>query len=161
MNKASPDGAAQSSIHEESTTSQGKSKAVVPDPNFLIGTYLLFNKKKKLDSYISGESDEPMLQGKEVEEWLMGSGISISEATTGCTDIEQSNLSGFLNTLRIKQKQKEIEQKEKKDKRTMEDCSELEEWMFDSFNTNKRKPKDHTFESDSYEVPEENGLDGN
>ena len=161
MNKGSPDNNGQSSVHDESTTSQGKSKAVVPDPNFLISTYLLFNKKKKLDSYISGDTDEPMLQGKEVEEWLMGSGLSIPEATTGWTDIEQSNISGFLNTLRIRQKQKEIENNDKKDKVVMEDCSELEEWMFDSFNTNKKKAKDTTFESDGCDVPDEYGLDGN
>lgn len=57
--------------------------------------------------------DEPLLQGKEVEEWLMGSGLSIPDATTGCTDNSElnkqfsANLSGFLNTLKNRQMEKE------------------------------------------------------
>ena len=61
-----------------------------------------------------------MLQGKEVEEWLMGSGMSIPDATTGCTDNSEltkqfsSNLSGFLNTLKNRQMEKQQESPGKK-----------------------------------------------
>lgn len=60
------------------------------NPNFLIGSYHLLKHKEKLQSYINDSSgkeiygdEDHILQGKEVEEWLMGSGLSIPEATTG------------------------------------------------------------------------------
>lgn len=129
MNNNSPDGVlATSSIHKEETDDQKpkKSKAVVANANFLIGSYHLLNKRNKLQSYMNehqqneGYVDEPLLQGKEVEEWLMGSGLSIPDATTGCTDNSElnkqfsANLSGFLNTLKNRQIEKEQESPQKK-----------------------------------------------
>lgn len=66
-----------------------KNKPVIANANFIIGSYHLLNKKKQLESFIKEnpsqelESYDSILQGKEVEEWLMGSGLSIPEATTG------------------------------------------------------------------------------
>jgi hypothetical protein len=124
MNNNSPEGIlAQSSIHNDSeANNKGKGKAVIANPNFLIGSYHLLNKKENLSSYINASygEEEPMLQGKEVEEWLMGSGMSIPDVTTGCTDNSEltkqfsCNLSGFLNTLKHKQMEKQQESPNKK-----------------------------------------------
>ena len=94
---------------------RSKNRPVVANPDFLIGSCHLLNKKEKLQSYMNDNSwkevygsDEHILQGKEVEEWLMGSGNSISEGATGWTDnsdinkLFSSNLSWFLNTLKFK-----------------------------------------------------------
>jgi hypothetical protein len=134
-------------------------KAIVPKHNFYVGGLCnhLAKKKDDLDSYINPQGEEPMLQGKEVEEWLMGSGLSIPEATTGCTDSSEpkhisSNLKIYLNTLRDKQLAEEIKETEKV--KTVDGCGELEEWMFDSYNENKRKRE----EIEEREEGEEWGL---
>jgi len=98
LNNQSPDGIlAQSSIHKENEKGEVKNKAIVPNPNFLIGSYHLLNKKDKPESYISKDNEEHIFQGKEVEEWLMGSGLSIPEGTTGCTDSDNKLFSSNLS----------------------------------------------------------------
>jgi len=166
MNYNSPDSILdQSSIHKDSenTNEKGKNKAVVANPNFLIGSYHLLNKRNNLNSYITEASceEEPMLQCKEVEEWLMGSGLSIP-GTTGCTDNSDgsknfsANLSGFLST--FKQKKVQKEQLESPRKKSVDEWGELEEWMFDSVNEEKeliQNPK----EAEEDTIPDEGSMD--
>lgn len=164
MNNNSPDGIlAQSSIRNDNeANNKGKGKAVIANPNFLIGSYHLLNKKENLNSLINASytEEEPMLQGKEVEEWLMGSGMSIPDATTGCTDNSEltkqfsSNLSGFLNTLKNRQMEKQNESPKKK---WIDDWGELEEWMFSSLNNEKDEFDE---EKEDEQIPDENGLEG-
>ena len=180
MNNNSPEGVLGQNANNangDNSKKQGtKNKPVVANPNFLIGSYHLLNKKEKLQSYINDNSwkevygnDEHILQGKEVEEWLMGSGNSIPEGTTGWTDssdinkLFSSNLSCFLNTLKFKQSEKEQEQQfESTDQKLVEECEELDEWMFDSLNPDKEQLDNTDFqEIDSEWIPDESGLDGN
>lgn len=181
MNNNSPDGVlGQSSVNVsgENTkkNSSNKSKPVVANPNFLIGSYHLLHKKEKLQSYINDNSwkeiygtDEHILQGKEVEEWLMGSGNSIPEGTTGWTDNSEinklfsSNLSSFLNTLKFKQTEKEQEQQfESSDHKLTQEWEDLEDWMFDSLNQEKKDQlANKEFQgADSDGIPDESGFDG-
>lgn len=175
MNNNSPDGVlgqGQPQKQGEQVSKQ-KNKAVVANPNFLIGSYHLLNKREKLQAYIDeggnreiyGDEDH-ILQGKEVEEWLMGSGLSIPDATTGCTDNSElnkqfsSNLSGLLNTLKLRQIEKEVENPTQKH---MDDWGEFEEWMFDSLNMEKEnRAKDaNEADHDDEQIPDESSLDGN
>lgn len=179
MNNNSPDGVlGQSAINvsgENTKKNSNKNKPVVANPNFLIGSYHLLNKKEKLQSYINDQNwketygtDEHILQGKEVEEWLMGSGNSLPEGTTGWTDNSEinklfsSNLSCFLNTLKFKQSEKEQEQQfESTDQKLTEEWEDLDDWMFDSLNREKQLENKEFQGVDSDGIPDETGLDGN
>lgn len=114
MSNNSPEGV----LADDSGQSTAKNKPVVANANFIIGSYHLLNKKEKLENLAHQEIDyeDSMLQGKEVEEWLMGSGLSIPEATTGCTDDSQlskqfsAGLNSFLNTLKNRKLEKKAEE---------------------------------------------------
>ncbi|CAI2387758.1 unnamed protein product [Moneuplotes crassus] len=164
MSNNSPEGVLNDEANQKST----KNKPVIANANFIIGSYHLLSKKDKLETLAkmqSGEDleyDDFILQGKEVEEWLMGSGIP--ETTTGCTDDSQlskqfsAGLSSFLNTLKNRkiQKQKKIE--ESPSKEPLDDCGALEEWMFDSLSKDKENDDFNNIDED---IPQESSLDGN
>lgn len=121
MNNNSPDGALNDK-DAKIKQKQRQNKPVIASANFIIGSYHLLNKREKLESVINeqyhgeGEHNEKILQGKEVEEWLMGSGLSIPDATTGCTDNSEQtkqfseSLNGFLKTFKNKHTEKEKEE---------------------------------------------------
>lgn len=60
-------------------TDEGKkhTKAVIANANFVIGGPAVF---------LGNEA----IKGKEVDEWLMGSGDAVTQAFTGCVDETQS-----------------------------------------------------------------------